>query len=244
MTDGPPPPEPRPSWGTPSTPPTPPPPPGGDPAAGSPPPPPPGRPASPGGNRRALFVGLAVLAVLLLVGGVVAVVAATGGDDGEPPGDYATDVCGAVGDWQTDLQDEAEGLQGGLETAEPAEVQDVLVGFLDGAVERTDGLITDIEDAGFPSGDGGEDLAEDLQGGLEQARDLFRTAAEDAEALDPDDRNAFGEGVQRVGENLTEGGQRVEQTFDDLRDDYEDTEVSDALSEADACNDLEGGGLS
>ncbi|MBA2625845.1 MAG: hypothetical protein H0U89_09595 [Acidimicrobiia bacterium] len=205
------------------------------PGASQGPPPPSGR----SGGRNALLAGLALLVVLAVVG-VGLLLALGGDDDAVAPEEYAEDVCTSVADWEDELQEEAAGLDDELADSEPEEIKERFTSFLEGAERRTNQLLDEVDDVGDPEGEDGEALAGDLRAGLAEARDLFRTAAEDARALDVGDQEAFVAGVRQVGEELTEGGEQVERTFDDLEQAYEDGDLADAFEDVEACEDLGG----
>ncbi|MPZ69948.1 MAG: hypothetical protein GEU71_10510 [Actinobacteria bacterium] len=78
-----------------------------------------------------------------------------GGSDGVAPATYAKSVCNSVNDWVTAIQERAAGLEGEL-TGEAAQAKDKLDEFFGVAIDATDTLIAELEEAGAPDVEGGE----------------------------------------------------------------------------------------
>ena len=104
----------------------------------------------------------------------------TGGGDSADVGDYASDICTAFTDWTKAIQDRQTELQQGLEPgASPQEGKDALQGFLDDAVTASDQLVEDVDAAGTPDTENGDDAATALQDAAQGARDQLAEAQED-----------------------------------------------------------------
>ena len=115
-----------------------------------------------------------------------------GGGGSADVGDYASDICTAFTDWTKAIQDRQTELQEGLQPgASPQEGKDALEGFLDDAVTASDQLVEDVEAAGTPDTDNGEEAADALQQAATEARDKLAEAQENVADLPTDSPQAF-----------------------------------------------------
>ncbi len=178
----------------------------------------------------------AALAAILLCG--AGLLTACGGDDegGGGGGDtvsassFASDVCSAVGDWAGGIQEESQQISSAFQSGSPEEGKQILEDFIGGAVDRTDDLIAEVEEAGVPDVDGGEEYADQLRDAFEAARNVL--ADVQAEAADlPSDPQAFGQAAQELGSGVQEAlgavGESVEQP--------DSPELEEAFEEEEAC---------
>ena len=166
--------------------------------------------------------------MILLVAGMALV--ACGG--GTSPEDYATAICNSGGDWVDALQGRADSLQNSIDTDTPEEGKQILLDFLDGTIDDTDELLDEVEEAGTPDVDGGEEFADDVQDTYDQAREAFVNARNEVEQLPTDDPETFGQKASELGSLL---GQ-VLSNFEPPRNE----EMEQAFDDADACDDVIG----
>jgi hypothetical protein len=158
---------------------------------------------------------------------------------GVDPNKFATDVCTAAKDWVDTIQQGAATFGGGL-TAEssPEQIRDGLVGFLDEAITETDELIGEVEEAGVPAVDGGEEASETLLDAFQRVKTAFEEARADAQALPVEDQQAFMTGAQELGttvqQALTEIGTELE--------DQENPDLQGEFDENEACTELQNAG--
>ncbi|MGH2839074.1 MAG: hypothetical protein ACRDJY_12105 [Thermoleophilaceae bacterium] len=182
--------------------------------------------------RSKLFLLLAVLTLFF---------AACGDDDDDgggsaDVGDYASDICTAFTDWTQAIQDRQTELQEGLQPgASPQEGKDALQGFLDDAVAASDQLVEDVDAAGTPDTENGEDAAEALQGAAEGARDQLAEAQEGVADLPIDSPQAFGEAADQFGNDVRSALEGVGEGLQDI----DTPELDEAIDEEEAC---QGGG--
>ena len=117
------------------------------------------------------------------------------------PEAYATNVCGSIDRWYDRIE---AATTDGLRDAETsgntdsADTKARAVEFFEVAIDLTDEMIVDVEQAGVPDAEGGGETAADVVGGMEDVRALFVTARDDTEALPDDDPEALATGVQGV----------------------------------------------
>ena len=175
---------------------------------------------------------------LLLLSLLAALFVAACGDDDDDGGgsadvgEYASDICTAFTDWTQAIQDRQTELQEGLQPgASPEEGKEALQGFLDDAVTASDQLVEDVDAAGTPDTENGEDAAGALQGAAEGARDQLAEAQENVADLPTDSPQAFGEAADSFGDDVRTA---LEGVGDGLQD-IDTPELDEAIDEEEAC---------
>lgn len=182
-------------------------------------------------NRR-LFVVAALASVALIAG-------ACGGDDdgggdsggggdSADPSSYASSICTAVGDWVTAIQEGAGDIGTSTDAKDGVEV---LQSFLEQAVADTETLISEVEDAGAPDVDGGEEFADQLKGAFEKAQTILEDARDQAADLPTDDPAAFTQAATDLGTSVQEALSTVGTELQEPTDE----ELSTAFQEEEAC---------
>lgn len=178
---------------------------------------------------------------LLLAGGV----AACGGDDdggdggGGASGEsvsaeaYAADVCGAMQEWLSGIQERTESLGEGLQTGDAAEGKRVLADLLTEMSAETGELITAVEEAGVPDVDGGEEAADSLVSAFEEVQDILDNAQDDIAALSEDPQE-FQQGAAELGPTLQQAlsgvGESLEEPeSEDLKNAFENEESCSSI---------------
>lgn len=174
---------------------------------------------------------------LLLAGGAVA----CGGDDEGGGGDgggssetvsaeaYAADVCGAMQDWITGIQERTQDIGSGLAEGDAEAGKQVLVDLLSEMSSSTGDLVTAVEGAGVPDVDGGEEAADSLVSAFQEVQGILEDAEADVEAL-PTDPQGFQQGAAELGptiqEALTSVGESLEEPeSQELKDAFENEET-------------------
>lgn len=177
---------------------------------------------------------------ITLIAAMALFVSACGGDDdngdggGETVavGDYASDICTAFTEWTGAIQERQTDLQSGLEPgASPQEGKDALQGFLDDAVEASDQLVEDVDAAGVPDTENGEEAAEALQQAAQDARDQLAQAQEDVADLPTDSPQAFSEAASEFGNQVRSALENVGEGIDEV----DTPELDQAIDEEEAC---------
>ena len=111
---------------------------------------------------------------------------------GTDPETWAADVCGALSTWTDDLKTKSQSLSSDLQSSgDLKEVKSKLVAFLDDAKASTQTMVDDVKAAGPPEGKDGTTVQEDLESGLNEARDTLDNAESKAEDLDTSNPRAF-----------------------------------------------------
>ena len=181
-------------------------------------------------KRLSMFAALAALALF---------VGACGGDDdgGDGGGDtvspesYAADICTAVGDWVTAIQDGAGEI---TTSADASSGVEALQSFLDDAVTETEALISEVEDAGAPDVDGGEEFADQLKAAFGEAKTVLEDARDQAADLPTDDPAAFSTAAADLGTSVQEALGAVGSELSEPSDES----LATAFEEEEACTSI------
>jgi hypothetical protein len=182
-------------------------------------------------------VRIALALVFLVVALAAAGCGGGGGDsaEGAPPDEWAADVCGALSDWNTALEDGATQIQADAASATSIqEARQLIVDYLDQAIERTDEMLNRIEEAGTPAVDDGEAIAQSFRDELAKIKPIFEDARETAANL-PDDPQAFAEQGQELGTSITSAGDEIGGRLQDLSADVNSEELDQAFNEEPTC---------
>lgn len=177
--------------------------------------------------------------VLPLIAATAMLVSACGDDDGGGGGDkvsasdYASDVCTAFGEWRDAIQARQADLQTGLEPGiTPEEGKEALEGFLSDTVEASDKLVEDVDAAGVPDADKGEEVADALMGAAEGARDKLEEAEAKVADLPTDSREAFGAAADTFGNDVQTALGSVGEGLQDIQS----SDIEKAFDEESACS--------
>lgn len=156
------------------------------------------------------------------------------GCGGVEPKAWASDVCGSVKSMDTTMRKESKKLV--LDMSKPAETQKSLASMLGTLSDETDRLAGDVEKAGSPDVEDGEQISEKYVGRLEKASAVFAKAEKDLKAADAKDPAALMTTVQKVGTDLRSHAQRV----GDPSGAVESPELRKALKADPSCKKLAG----
>ena len=154
-----------------------------------------------------------------------------GGGDSVSPESYASDICTAVGDWVTAIQEGASEI---TTSADASSGVEVLQSFLEDAVTETEALISDVEDAGAPDVDGGEEFADQLRGAFDEAKTVLEDARDQAADLPTDDPAAFSTAAADLGTSVQEALGTVGSELSEPSDES----LATAFEEEEACTSI------
>ena len=155
-----------------------------------------------------------------------------GGDEKVAVGDFASDICTSFTDWSESIRDRQGELERDLDPqASPQEGKDALEGFLDHAVDASDQLVEDVEGAGTPDTENGEDVADALQGAAEDARSKLEDAQADLEDLPTDSPEAFTAAADEFGNEVRTALEGVGEGIEEI----DTPELDKAIDEESAC---------
>ena len=184
------------------------------------------------------------LRVLALGAAAALVLGACGGDEGGEGGEageerpttvavdtYADDVCKSLSFWVQDIQDRAATITEGIDPADLKAGKERLAQFISDTVQGTEELIADVEAAGVPDTDGGEQAANQIQSGLKEVKTILEGAEDDIAALPTNDPQAFGTGAQQIASSLQEATAEAAASIDAANSD----ELTEAFGKNERC---------
>ena len=131
-----------------------------------------------------------------------------------PPKQWAHSVCTSLRDWSTNIKDlTTEFRSSGGSSTDAAQVRDSLVSYLGNTVTETETLLTQLDQAGTPNFKDGSKVATLFQNAMTDVRDLFATGQQNAANLDTTDLTQFRASASSIGNDITQGGTKLSQTF-------------------------------
>jgi hypothetical protein len=159
--------------------------------------------------------------------------------EGVEPDQFATDVCSAAKQWVDDIQQGAQDFGGGLSAqSSPEEIRDGLVGFLEDAIAQTETLIGQVQNAGVPAVDNGEQASGSLVSAFQRVKTAFEDARDRASELPTDDQQAFATGAQELGSTV----QQSLVTIGSELQNQQNKDLEGAFDENAACTELQSAG--
>ncbi len=174
---------------------------------------------------------LAVGAVSALLLGACGGSGGGGGSDTVSVDAYASDVCTALAAWVQDIQDRASTITEGINPGDAKAGKERLSEFIGETVTGTENLISEVEPAGVPDTDGGEEAAGQIVEGLRQVQTILEDAQDQIAELPTDDPQAFGTGAQEIATSLQEATTGAAETIDSANSE----ELTTALGENEDC---------
>jgi hypothetical protein len=176
-------------------------------------------------------IGARVGGTAVLVVAAVLVLAGCGGDGGSSASeDYANDVCSNLSTWVTDVQETVQSVtDAGLGIS-----RDDIQSAFDQTKEATDSLANDLEQAGPPETEEGQEAKsrlEDLTTELRQQLDTIQEALDSGGGLTSI--------AATVASAVSAAASAVNTTFQDLKGLDPPGELRDAFENSDECNSLQ-----
>jgi hypothetical protein len=148
---------------------------------------------------------------------------------------YATNMCTAITDWATSIQERNTTLQEELQGETSVEgVKQRVLGFLDDAIASTDQMLEQVDEVGVPDVENGEEVHQQLAGALQSSRDVLADARDTVDQLDSDDPQAMSQGLEELGASIQSAFADISSPLESL----ENEELDEAFSENAACTEL------
>ena len=154
-----------------------------------------------------------------------------GGGDTVDPQTWAESVCGSTREWVDETEARSEVVQTGEPVTSLEEARAMMVEVLDGVEADGEEALAEIEAAGTPDVERGEETRDAFAGVVERNLDEVRARRDEFAELDPSDPQQFQRDYEAVLGRL--GSERL--GFDDAFEGELDPEVSEAFAETDDC---------
>ena len=205
-------------------------------------------------NRWKFVAGALLLALVLAAcggdddggdtGSTTGTTAEATGDTGSTgtvsPEEYVKSVCTSMSTWVTDVQSLSNDFGTGIDPTDVQATKDALVDLFDQMLAATDTLISNLDAAGTPDIENGEEIRSSLSASFEQARSALDDAKTQVEALSVDDPAAFGTELQNIGTAIQSSMSGITGSLSGLAA----PELEQAAANEPACSALAAGGVS
>jgi hypothetical protein len=177
--------------------------------------------------------------VAFLVAGLVSACGPSNGGDVSAE-DYAKSVCAGLLSWRQGVAGDSARLSRDLQAgaADVATVKAKYTAFFQGAVRRTDTLLTAVGKAGAPKVDNGTSYARDLQAALAQTRTGLASAQRRFAALPVDNLRSYAAGAAKIRDELGTVFLGVGTALDQLGKTYPDKGLNKAFENDGDCKSL------
>lgn len=177
---------------------------------------------------------------IAVVGAVVLtmVVSACGGGDKASASEYVGAVCGAFTNFQSTMAEGQSEVQQADPTADPESNKELLTGFFSDASSAADDAKSQIEDAGVPDVENGEEVADAVNSTVDGLVSGLEQAESDAEALPTDSEAEFTSGAQELTTSLQDTVSNAAEATSQVQ---ENADLQAAADENPDCQGLEQG---
>jgi hypothetical protein len=205
-------------------------------------------------NRFKLVLGVLLIALMLAAcssddngggdtggattGGATGTTQSTGGGATVSASEYAKAVCTTMSTYVTDVTDLSNTFASSLDpAADLAGQRDAVVGFLDDVLTATDELITNLEAAGVPDVDNGQEIVDKIKESFTQAKSVIADAKDQVQNLSLDDPTAFATQLSGIGTAIQDSMTGIGTSLQSLSS----PELEQAVTSEPACSSLSGG---
>jgi hypothetical protein len=166
-------------------------------------------------------IGLATMAI-----------SSCGGGDTVSADAYVGDICTAMGDYITTISEgQTEALSALSGGADPEEGKEQVTTFLDDATSASEEAASQIEDAGTPDVEDGEEIADAINAAFEGITTTFEDAQGAAEDLPTDSEESFQSAAQEISTDLTESSTQISEGLGEVQANQELTDAAENNSE-------------
>jgi hypothetical protein len=160
------------------------------------------------------------------------------GSDEVPTEEYVADLCSSMVDWQGQAQELSTGLQEEVQAnpeMDAEERKDRISTYLEDLKAETESFISNVEDAGTPEVEGGEEVADDLLSGFRDLVGVIEDAQAEVEDLPTDDDEAFQSETDQIGNDLQAGFEEIGNGFESMGG----TPIDEAITEEESCSEIQ-----
>lgn len=163
----------------------------------------------------------------------------TTADDRVEPRTWAETVCGSARQWLDDSQARMGELQQTEPPATPEEARDLTVDLIGDMADRGEQMMSEIEAAGAPDVDRGDEAQEAFVTFMQEIVDAVDAARDELEAMEPQNRRQFAQEVQAI---MTRMQERIDAVDEERLDEVSDPELDQVVEEVPDCEAVAGYG--
>lgn len=164
-----------------------------------------------------------------------------GGSDSSSSDEWASTVCGALDEWGKSLQAGSQALRPAMENTQDLEnVKEKYIGFLEDAEQSSQQLVDEVESAGPPEIEEGQEVQSDLVSALENVQESFARAVDRAEELSTKDGDSLRSGVGLLSNDVEKNLQAAGSFFKGIGE--RSPELEEAMAGDPKCGQFANGG--
>lgn len=148
--------------------------------------------------------------------------------------EWATSFCGSFDTWLSEIEDASNSVGGSITPGDAEGAKDAIAGLFGQASDATQTLIAEMEAAGAPDIEDGDQLVDDLIEKFNAFDEAALDAQADSEALATDDLTAFQSEAEELTTRFQDEVNTVADSFSEIDTKYPSQELNDELTSA--CN--------
>jgi hypothetical protein len=148
--------------------------------------------------------------------------------------EWADSFCGSFSTWLDEIQTASSDVGSDITPGDMDGAKTAIANLFGSASDATQTLMSEIEDAGDPDIEDGDQLVDDLIEKFQGFDDAAQDAKADAEALTTDDVAAFQSDATELTDRFQAEVEKVADSFSEIDAKYPSPELNDELSSA--CN--------
>ena len=146
--------------------------------------------------------------------------------------DWADSFCGSFSTWLTAITAASDSAGDGVTPGDIQSAKDALATLFGSASTATQTLISDVEAAGAPDIEDGDQLVDDLITKFQAFDDAAQAAAADVEALGTDDLATFQAEADKLSTTFQDEVNTVADSFSEIDAKYPDSDLNAALTKS------------
>lgn len=152
--------------------------------------------------------------------------------DGVDVDEWATSFCGSFSTWLDEIQTASSGVSDNVTPGDIESAKTAIADLFGTASSATQTLMSEIEDAGDPDIEDGDQLVDDLLEKFQGFDDAATSAQTEIQALATDDIATFQSEAEALTTQFQDEVQTVADSFSEIDAKYPSQELNDALNSA------------
>ena len=144
--------------------------------------------------------------------------------------EWADSFCGSFGTWLDDIKTASSGVGDQVTPGDIESAKTAIAGLFGDASQATQNLISELESAGAPDIEDGDQLVDDLIEKFEAFDEAAQSAQTDIAELETTDITTFQDEADKLTTQFQDEVQTVADSFGEIDAKYPSTELNDALN--------------